>query len=215
MRDTFSAAHDVCAVTNAGGYGVAAEFLSNTDEVVVAVHEVHRSLPIPSDGVVSWLIDQGVNDDAMISPWPLKEARVRFIDPHTFDFDDSGEPALIFRAADHGEKIDLVAWQALSGRLASWRGGAFAIGDVAEIWNPANYLFDDALPVHRTPLQWLQADRRGIVIVEPRDAYGNFKSCPQARVADAIFGRQLEQWIQPPTPTCKILVEVRDERQAA
>jgi hypothetical protein len=182
---------------------------------MATIREVHSSLPIPSERIVRWLFTEHVGAPDMTSPWPLKEAKVKFIGPHTFDFDDNGEPALIFRSADHGETIDLVAWQARSGRLASWRGVAFAIGDVAEIWNPANYLFDNALPVHRTPLQWLQVERTGIVIIEPRDAYSKMRDCPQARVADATFGRQLERWIQAPKPTCEILVEVQEERRAA
>ena len=188
--------------------------VGTTAQFVAGDKGVHRSLAIPSDNVVRWLIDQGVSDAAMLTPWPLKEASVKFVGPHTFDFDDSGEPALIFRATDHDAILDLVAWQARSGRLASWRGVAFTIGDVAEIWNPAHYLFGGALPVHQTPLQWLQAERTGIVVVDHRDAYGYLRSCQRVRVFDPAFGRQLERWVQPPKSLCKIFVEV-PERQAA
>jgi hypothetical protein len=180
----------------------------------VCNNAVHRSLPIPSDGIVRWLIDQGVSDDAITLPWPLRESAVRFERGGVFDFDAEGDRAIIFRAEDRGECSDLIAWSARTGKIASWHGNAFCLGGVAEIWNPAHYLFNDALPVHRSPLQWLQAERTGIVIIEPRDAYGYLRSCPRVRVSDHVFGRQLERWIQPPKPTCQIMVEM-PERQAA
>jgi hypothetical protein len=212
MKGTYSAAHGVLsAVTNPGDHadvGGAAQFGP------VGTEEVHRSLPIPSDGIVRWLIDQGISDAAMTSPWPVKQARVTFVGADTFDFDDSGEPAPIFRAADHGETIDLVAWQVRSGRLASWRGVAFAIGDVAEIWNPASWFMDSALRVHRSPLEWLRANRDGICIVQPRFTYAYLRHVPRLSFGDRLYAQQVKQWLQPPKSKPELLIEVAEELAA-
>ncbi len=183
--------------------------------VQASIPVLHRCLSIPSDNVVRWLIEQGISDAAMTSPWPPKEARVTFGDSHTFDFDDSGEPALIFRATDHGETIDLVAWQARSGRLASWRGVAFAIGDLDDVFNPATYFGGDSLLVHETPLQWLQAEREGIVILRQDLAHAFLADRQRIVCSNAAHARQIERWLEPPKPKVEILVEVSAERAAA
>lgn len=177
--------------------------------------EVHRSLPIPSDGIVGWLLEHGVGAGAMMEPWLLKEARVKFIGPDTFDFDDSGEPALIFRAEDREEATDLIAWSARTNKLATWRCATFCLGDLDQVFNPATYFMGGALRVHGTPLDWLRAERDGIVLVRPDLAFAYLRNCPHLVVGEAVFGRQLDKWIQPPRPTCKILVETQEERRAA
>jgi hypothetical protein len=75
----------------------------------------------PSDAELLWLLDQGVSDKTL---WPISGATVRF-DDATFDLDHEGERALVFRADDCGEVIDLIAWQPRNGKLASWRGRLF------------------------------------------------------------------------------------------
>ena len=69
-----------------------------------------RSLDIPNDAEIAWLLGQGIEDAAMLAPWPIRAAFVRF-DRQCFDFDPSGgQRAIIFRADDQGEPIDLIAW---------------------------------------------------------------------------------------------------------
>ncbi len=195
---------------------------SSGDHAVVGVHhgmsaivEVHRSLPIPSDNVVRWLIHQGIGDDVLTLPWPLKEARVVFADRHTFDFDDSGEPALIFRAEDRGECTDLIVWSARTNKIASWRNAAFCLGDQDDCFNPGSWALGGALRVHRTPLEWLKANRDGITIIRPDLTYAMLRHVPRIVFADAAYGRQVRQWLVPPKPSVEFLVEVQDERQAA
>ena len=98
-----------------------------------------------------------------------------------FDLDHEGERALIFRAEDRGEVIDLVAWQPRTSAVASWRGQAFCLGDMESIFNPATYFAADALRVHATPLDWLMADRDGIVIVRPDLVPAYLASCQRIR----------------------------------
>jgi hypothetical protein len=169
---------------------------------------VHRSWGFPNDDDLCWLLDQGVSDEAL---WPISGATVRF-DGATFDLDDEGERALTFRAEDCGKVIDLIAWQYRSEKLAAWCGQAFCLGDVDDIFNTATYFGGGALRVHATPLDWLLADRDGIVIVRPdlAPAY----NCQRIRCSNAAHAREVEQWLQPHKPSVEILVEV-EERAAA
>jgi hypothetical protein len=118
---------------------------------------IHRSWGFPTDDEILWLLDQGIDEKAL---WPISGATVHF-DAPTFELNDSGERALIFRAEDRGELIDLIAWQPRTGALASWRGQAFCLGDVDDIFNPVTYFAGDALHVHAKPLDWLLANREG------------------------------------------------------
>jgi hypothetical protein len=171
---------------------------------------VHRSWGFPSDDELIWLLDRDVSDKAL---WPISGATVRF-NGATFDLDDEGERALIFRAEDRSEVIDLIAWQPRNGALASWRGQAFCLGDVDDIFNPATYFAGDALRVHATPLDWLLADRDGIVIVRPDLAPAHLANCQSIRCSSKDHALQVEKWVEPRKPAVEILVEV-EERTAA
>jgi hypothetical protein len=157
-----------------------------------------------------WLLDQGVSHKAL---WPISGATVR-LDGATFNLDHKGERALTFRAEDRGEVFDLIAWQPRTGAVATWRGQAFCLGDVDDIFNPASYFGGDALRVHATPLDWLLADREGIVIVRPALAPAYLADCQRIRCSNQALARQLEKWLQPRKPSVEILVEV-EERAAA
>jgi hypothetical protein len=152
---------------------------------------VHRSWGFPNDDEILWLLDQGVSDNAL---WPISGARIRF-DGATFHLDHAGERALTFRAEDRGEVIDLIAWQPRTGALASWRGQAFCLGDVDDIFNPATY-FD------------------GIVIVRPDLAPAHLTNCQRIRCSNQAYARQVEKWIQPRKASVEILVEVKESAAA-
>jgi hypothetical protein len=140
----------------------------------------------PSNDELRWLLRQGISDAAL---WPISGATVR-LDGSTFALDPDGERALIFRAEDCGEVIDLIAWQPRTDKLASWRGIAFCLGDVDDIFNSATYFAGGALRVHETPLQWLRAERDGIMILRPDLAHAYLADrrivCPDARFAHEV-----------------------------
>jgi hypothetical protein len=171
---------------------------------------VHRSWGFPTDDELLWLLDEGVDESAL---WPISGARVHF-EAGTFYLDNSGERALCFRAEDCGEVIDLIAWHPDTGKLASWRGQAFCLGDVDDIFNPATYFSGDALRVHATPLDWLLADRKGIVIVRPDLAPAYLANCRRIRCSKKAHAYSLEKWVKPRQASVEILVEV-EERAAA
>ena len=168
------------------------------------------SMDYPTEAEIRWLFGQGVPDTAMLEPEPIRAGKVTFLDKLTFDFDEAGDRALIFI-----EERDLIAWQPRTGKLASWRGMAFALGEDA-IWSPASWFAESALRVHLTPLHWLQANREGIVIVHPRLAYAMLHHVPRLAFADAVHARQTRLAMHPPKLCTEFLVEQSaEERHAA
>ena len=186
------------------------EILAPYSENKSSLASVHRSWGFPTDDELLWLLDQGVNEHAL---WPISGATVHF-DRGTFEIDDTGERALTFRAEERGEVIDLIAWQPLTGKLASWRGVAFCLGDFDDVFNPGTYFADGALHVHETPLQWLQAAREGIVILRQDLAHTYLADRQRIVCSNAAHARQIERWLKPPKPTVEIFVAV-EQRAAA
>ena len=166
-----------------------------------------RGLPYPTSAQLEFLFKNGVIADAMAEPWPIKSAKVRFFNGGSFDFDREGHAAIILLAEDCGEVIDLIAWQQKSGAVASWRGAAFCLGDTEHIFNPATYFADDALRIHRTPLDWLKARRDGICIVQPDRAYPYLHAVQRVSCADEVYLQRVKRWTRAPAPTVKFLVE--------
>ena len=184
------------------------------DKETESIASVHRSLPFPSDDELRWLLSQGIEEAAMGNPWVIKGAAVHF-DGDTFEFASAnGVRAIIFRAEDCGETIDLVACHFRTGRLASWRGAAFCLGDLEQLFNPATCFMGGALRVHQSPLDWLRSSRDGIVILRPGMAHAYLAQCPRLVCADAAYARRVERWLERPKLSTEILVEVSVERAA-
>lgn len=115
-----------------------------------------------SDIQRQWMLGQGVPASVLMSEDAPAFARVSFDENGLFELDPGGEGALIFlgREAD-GPPIDLVAWRPKAGTLATWLGRAALLGSP---YAP-RLRADRALPVWRSPLDWLKASRSGVCIV--------------------------------------------------
>ena len=106
------------------------------------------------------------------------------------------------------------SWTPVQNALATWRGDAFALGQEA-VFNPATYFDGGALHVHETPLQWLRADRQGIVILRHDLSHAYLAHCQRLACSDTGFAKKVKAWLQPRKPTVKILVEAQAEKAAA
>jgi hypothetical protein len=126
------------------------------------------SLPYPSLEVLSCLRGRGVSADALCEPELPRMARVRF-NGSFFDFveaGDGGGEALVFLARDDiGKPADLVAWSHRHKGLAPHFGAVGVLG-ANDILAP-RLTAEAALAVHRTPFEWLLAERCGVVILDP------------------------------------------------
>ena len=126
------------------------------------------SLPYPSLEVLSHLRGRGVSADGLSEPELPRMATVRF-NGSFFAFveaADSGGEALIFLARDDmGRPADLVAWSPRHKELAPHFGAVGILG--ADDLLASRLTAEAALAVHRTPFEWLLAERCGVVILDP------------------------------------------------
>lgn len=178
-----------------------AAVLNQPDDAADQLDLQDFSCGIPNGKEILWLHKQGVRMATMTRPWIVGAESVCFSGSN-FDFDASGERALIFRAEDRGITTDLIAWSAREDRLASWRGSAAVLGDIDLVWT------DDCLRVHRSPLQWLQSHRDGIVIVDLAKAYPYLRDVPAIQSSDADLLREIRARVRAPELKIEFLVEV-------
>ncbi len=107
------------------------------------------------------------------------------------------------------DPIDIAVWQPRTGGIGSYFGRAAAFGE-AQIENPATYSFGGGLTVHKTPLEWLIAERKGICIIRPERVAARLSKVPKLIAADVAHGRQIEKLIQPRMPQVCVLASRRD-----
>jgi hypothetical protein len=153
-----------------------------------------------------WLITHGVPSSAITEPWLIHSAQVLFDGLHGFDFNTEGGQALIFKAEDRSEQTDLIAWDPSTDNLASWHGNAFCLGDLDQIYNPATYFSGGYLRIHASPLEWLKANREGLVILRPDFAYAHLKFCQRLVCDDPTHAEEVERLLQAPKPKTEIFI---------
>jgi hypothetical protein len=143
----------------------------------------------------------------------LALTRVRFFPGRRFDFDDDGMPAAVCEvlASDAASPLDLVAWPVhRPDKFATALGVADGLG-ADQVSNPATYFADQHLAVHRTPLRWLQAACRGVVVL-------NVTSAPRWRGAaagpiageDVNHARELARLLHPYFDPARILAPLAE-----
>jgi hypothetical protein len=127
-----------------------------------------------------------------------------FIFEHHTDTDE-GRDAFILPIEGPTGINDLIAFDPETGLLATWLGRAFAINE-ASIWEPN--LDGDPLPVWRDPIGWLKANRQGIVLLKPEQAYSYLDHLPGVIAEDVQHGEELERLLW--TPRRVVPVSLRD-----
>ena len=101
----------------------------------------------------------------------------------------------------------MVAWCCKTGQLASWLDRAW---DIDEDTIYAVRLSDHgALPVWRDPLQLLQANHEGIVLVRRHAAVQYLADAEPLLAEDAWHGEELQQILTSPRP--RIIVPAQQE----
>lgn len=174
-------------------------------ERTTSLAAIHLSWGLPTVEILALLNNGGITISALTKPWPVGAATVRFNGP-TFEPDSNGVRALTFTVIDRQRVIDIVAWHPRSGMLSSWRGQAFCLGDLDDIFSPATYFAGGTLRIHRTPWEWLKAGREGIVILRPELSYSYLRHCRRLSVPDMQLAARLRRWLQPPRSNVKIIV---------
>lgn len=139
---------------------------------------------------MDWLIRSGVPLTALTRPPMVCVTNGVKGNDGLFDEDVNGAPWLVFPEAE-----DCIFWQPRSGELARWNGRAFAIGEDV-IHAAATYSFGGNLNVFADPLDWLRADRDGVVILNWGVAFDQLRDCPRIAVAESLLDK-LKHHLQP------------------
>jgi hypothetical protein len=153
-------------------------------------------------------------DPAMVAGFAglLAVLPMRVFPQERFDFGEDGDPlgAVVEAFDEDGETVlDLVAWPiAEPERVLSMFGRAPVLGMWAAM-DPATFIFDRPLMVHRTPLDWLKSGCHGCAIVVPRLAARLFVELPgQIAAQDMPHARELRALLQSVVDVSRIVLPV-------
>jgi len=178
----------------------------------------HNRGRVPHQAAIDWFARQGVTALGGLATKMWTGAfdfvlidDVVFLDGGAFEFarhtdKAEPEPACTILARDMcGDAYDVVAWAANANRIARWLGRASLLGE-DELYAPRLL---DGLPVHAGPLEWLQARRRGVVILNKLRAAPLLRDAGPLLVPSAEHGRVLHKMLQTPPP--RILVPTQQQ----
>ena len=137
--------------------------------------------PAPAD--LTALTGQGVPAIALIRPNLMRIATGHKASDGRFEPDPSGNRWCAFEVEDVD---DIVFWQPDTDALATWDGRAFALGQEV-IGEAATYCFDCSLNIFASPLDWLQAKRDGIVVLDWTIAFDRLRDAPRIAIAESLL----------------------------
>jgi hypothetical protein len=175
---------------------------------------------LPSDDVLRGLATAGIDLAALIRRWQNRPRDVPRIDCVIFDKrggfefaryrnDLRGTGAMIFIINDHtGGVIDLAAW-APPQPPALW----MARGSMLGAENLFGFRMREALEIHPTPLEWLRAGCRGVVIINPQKSADLLRRAEPLQASSFAHGRTLRKLLEVRPP--RILVPSPTSRRAA
>jgi hypothetical protein len=169
---------------------------------------------LPRD--VEAFVQSGVAAETLAVPVPVRAGYVVF-DALGFEFDhhtntEAGVRAYLFLITDHQSVArDVIAWAPKQKCLATWLGRAWALGE-EQAFTP-RMSEHQALPVWRSPINWLQAGRKGVCLVRPKAAIHYLCDAGPLLAEDAIHGAELKQLLTRPAP--RIIVPASSTRKAA
>lgn len=177
---------------------------------------------LPKTNEIARFQDSGVDPDALLHPHPLRGDQVVFLSEGLFEFarhledtNSTVEPAFTLVVTTTYGAIDIVAWQPQANRIGLWLNRAVALGE-EQILAPR--LGDEALAVWRTPMDWLRARRRGIVILRPSAAFFYLRDVPSLYAENFAHAEELERVLNPPKAKTEIRLPDRrrnNDRSAA
>ena len=136
-----------------------------------------------SQGHIDFLLAAGIATFAMIWPVPILSTRGFRASDGRFDPGQAGEEWLAIEEVE-----DWIFWNPETGELALDTGRAFALGEAA-IGNPGTFAFDGWLNVYADPLDWLAANRDGIVPIPGQWhlAFERLRDCPRVAIVPELL----------------------------
>ena len=156
---------------------------------------------------IDWLLKHGVSPQAMYHPSQLRAAHGNKTKEGFFEPDPDGPAWFTFE-----EPLDVVFWNPKDGGIAYDTGRAFALGEplIDDPWSTA---IDRWLKIFADPLQWLQHDRRGLVVLNWTMAFDKLRDVPRIAVAEDVLPTYRKMMRPPRMPQLAVLPKA--ERRAA
>ena len=131
---------------------------------------------------IDWFDANGVSHHAIICPTAIMTCRGERAKDGRFEENPDGPEWFAFE-----EVYDWVFWHPLTGEIATDTGRAFALGEEL-IDNPATTAFDQHLNIFAGPLEWLQHECRGIVVLKWQFAFDRLRYVSRVAVAEELLG---------------------------
>jgi hypothetical protein len=110
-----------------------------------------------------------------------------------------------------GFPLDIVAWQATTGRVATWLGRASMIGE-DQLFAPR---LTEGLPVFETPLGWFQERRAGVVVLNKARAAPRLRDAGPLLASSFEHGKKLNEMLRLPPPRILVPASVEEAREVA
>jgi hypothetical protein len=162
----------------------------------------------------AWFIRSGIAEDVLQRPSPIRTGLVAWTDPGRFEFlqhlpiGTEAESACLLLLLDEDEEpADIAAWNPRSRRLGTWRGCAWAIGQDGT-W--LERMSEPGIPVWRSPFDWLQAKRNGLVLLRPRMAAELLCDAGPLVAMDVQHGIELRDSLSRPGPRILVREQMRE-----
>ena len=167
----------------------------------LAIHQFETMATAISEFELAWLTKRKVSEDALWKPWPIGATTI------------DGTRYLTFVAFDGDYPLDIVCWQPRTNDLIAYSGRAVFLGDLDEVMNPATYMAGGYLTIHSHPLEWLRANRQGVIIVNEKLAGAYLRDRPRVFCPDPEVAKKLKRLVRSPKPTVKILTAARGAKE--
>lgn len=154
--------------------------------------------------IVAELERKGINRKTLRKV-PIRRANIAWCGANHFEFGAKGRSPWIYENEQvfvilvrdaFGHAVDIVAWDPESNRLGTWLGVAYALGQASVLTGHLSV----GLPVHRTPLNYLRAAGKGIVILNASTARSYLIDAGPLIAEDAKHRRELTTALAQPLP---------------
>lgn len=175
---------------------------------IASAHETGR--PLNTEELAAFH-SHNVPTVSLYEPYPVFVNFVKAAGIGTFEFAEEGNGTKVFTilALSTYGAVDVVAWQPNTGRIRTWLGRAFALGE-EQVYGP--FLGEEPLPVWCEPWGWLRAGRHGLVILRPDAARFYLDCVPSLVPEDFPHAEQLERVLRPRHPKTKIVLRLEQRR---
>jgi hypothetical protein len=161
------------------------------------------------------LLGAGITTQTILRPSVVMATRGQRAHDGRFDYRQRAKPDwLAFEEAEDFVfcPVDRLGDEAPP--FATAEGRAFALGE-DNIWNPGTYALDGWLSVWPSPLAWLQAGRRGIVIVDWDRVFECLRDCPRILGETVILAERIDTLMHPARlPAISVRQKQRSSRRA-